>query len=927
MKHFYSFQRGVLLGGILLGTLCIPSFGQTEQNLGSASALKSKLYDLNQVKSIRKSKKSFQMKVSGAASDVVISKVVEDELFTTFHGYVRQNQDAKVVLTFEGDEASGFIIDDQKETATTFKTLNGQVISKEENIHQVICADYGYVEYTEKNNPSLRPLDDSRPVNDLSSLPGAPATIYLDFDGEIVENTSWNNGNRIVAASPNYSDQKIRSIWKEVSEDFMPFNVNVTTNLSTFNNTPRNRRMQTIFTPSQAWRGRSSGGVAYIGSFNSNTNDPCWVFNDGTRSAAVTASHEVGHTLELYHDGLRAVNGSPALGYYNGQADWGTIMGGVQTRAVTQWSKGEYNNADNFEDDLAIITATGNGFGYKTDDHSNSRTNATDMIVEPNGSVLASKNHGVIERSSDKDFFKFVTGAGQITMNIRPAGYIPNLNIQARILNSNGGQVAVSNPGNLLAASFTTTLVAGTYFLEVDGVGNANPATNGYSDYASLGFYDVSAQLIANVATDCNNVPGGSAFTDDCNVCVGGNTGRFPCADLANGTYTIQALHSNKCLYPATVVEQTTCNESAANQVWTIQKRGNFYSLVNFGNGNALALPNTDNLTRTNANSVFSNLNTQLFRFEQESPTNIKMVPRNNQAKAIAIAGSSQNNGADLVVWNLINDNNYKFIFTPVNVTKDCNNTINGTAFVDFCDACVGGNTNQEPCQVPYVSHTIPGTIELENFDDGGQNISFFDSSDDNKGNVYRINLPVDIAGIGTDNYCLGWTANGEWTEYTVDITQDGMYDLEYTLSSPNSGGMFNVALDNVDITGNIAVTNSGGWGAFTTRKMADPISLNRGQKVLRFNIESGGFNADRLIFTRRVVSGVNGQINNSLQIFPNPSSSGLFQISKDTQWTAYDLLGSPIKNGETKTVDLSDQNKGIYLIKFNGLTERIVIQ
>src|SRR5207244_1199483 len=71
----------------------------------------------------------------------------------------------------------------------------------------------------------------------------------------------------------------------------------------------------------------------------------------------------------LYPDGYV---GNP---YWSPTAYWGPIMGNGGA-TLLQWSKGEYFNADNIQDDLAIISSPQNGFGYRTDDHADTIASA-----------------------------------------------------------------------------------------------------------------------------------------------------------------------------------------------------------------------------------------------------------------------------------------------------------------------------------------------------------------------------------------------------------------------------------------------------------------------------------------------------------------------------------------------------------------------
>src|SRR5690606_20706362 len=114
--------------------------------------------------------------------------------------------------------------------------------------------------------------------------------------------------------------------------DFRPFNLNITTSETVFNTYPKNRRMRCIITPTST-AAPGSGGVAYINSFSWNNDTPCWVFSLSAKASGEASSHEIGHTLNLGHDGRT----TPVEDYYLGQGSWATIMGASYYKSVTQW--------------------------------------------------------------------------------------------------------------------------------------------------------------------------------------------------------------------------------------------------------------------------------------------------------------------------------------------------------------------------------------------------------------------------------------------------------------------------------------------------------------------------------------------------------------------------------------------------------------
>lgn len=359
----------------------------------------------------------------------------------------------------------------------------------------------------------------------LNSKPGASRTIYLDFDGHVVSNTVWNTGNHSVPngfqALPYDTDGNpgsfsaaertaIQFVWAMVAEDFAPFDVNVTTQDPGFDAINRSSSSDQVYGTRLVVTGSSPsgfcgtcGGVAYVGVFNwTNSHafyQPAWCFTSSTnpKHIAECASHEVGHNLGLGHDGIHG-----GSSYYGGHSPWAPIMGVGYSQPVSQWSKGEYTNANNQQDDLSVMTTF--GIPVRADDHSNNVNTAT---------LIGSFQKGIISTSQDFDAFRFLApDTGSVTFRASPATTGPNLDILLRLFEiDQGGNpvlLAESNPtatrlnastASGLDAAITRTVTAGrVYIIQVSGTGLGSPLT-GYSDYASLGQYTVTVEGMAGL--------------------------------------------------------------------------------------------------------------------------------------------------------------------------------------------------------------------------------------------------------------------------------------------------------------------------------------------------------------------------------------------------------------------------------------------
>ncbi len=131
----------------------------------------------------------------------------------------------------------------------------------------------------------------------LSSFPSAKATIYLDFDGQTVSGTSWNGGSTFYCMPAQVTDDQITEIFNRVSEDYRPFNINITTDSTVFLAAPLTQRVRVIITPTSAWY-PGVGGVAFTGSFIWGDDTPAFVFSDmlgnNTKMIAECCTHESG---------------------------------------------------------------------------------------------------------------------------------------------------------------------------------------------------------------------------------------------------------------------------------------------------------------------------------------------------------------------------------------------------------------------------------------------------------------------------------------------------------------------------------------------------------------------------------------------------------------------------------------------------------
>lgn len=146
---------------------------------------------------------------------------------------------------------------------------------------------------------------------------------------------------------------------------------------------------------------------------------------------------------------------------------------------------------------------------------------------------------------------------------------------------------------------------------------------------------------------------------------------------------------------------------------------------------------------------------------------------------------------------------------------------------------------------------SIPGTIEAENFDKGGEGFTYHDSDSENEGNAeYRTDSEgVDI-GTGNNGTVIGYTVTGEWLEYSIDVKEPGKYSYEATVSSGTSGSGFSISVIKDGKTTNLCtvnVTNTGSWGTYIVQKGNFSAELEEGPQILRITITGSYCNIDKI--------------------------------------------------------------------------------
>ncbi len=147
----------------------------------------------------------------------------------------------------------------------------------------------------------------------------------------------------------------------------------------------------------------------------------------------------------------------------------------------------------------------------------------------------------------------------------------------------------------------------------------------------------------------------------------------------------------------------------------------------------------------------------------------------------------------------------------------------------------------------------LPGLVQAENFDNGGNFIGYFNLyPSDPSGATYRPNASVGVepssdvaSSFGSitapaGGYDVGYTTEGQWLRYTVNVTQSGIFNLGARVASLGPGGYYHVSFDGRNTTGNMFVPVTNAWETFTT--MVSPaFTLEPSWHVMQITFDGDG--------------------------------------------------------------------------------------
>lgn len=157
------------------------------------------------------------------------------------------------------------------------------------------------------------------------------------------------------------------------------------------------------------------------------------------------------------------------------------------------------------------------------------------------------------------------------------------------------------------------------------------------------------------------------------------------------------------------------------------------------------------------------------------------------------------------------------------------------------------------PAQAPFGPiRSLPGRIQAEDFDTGGEGVAFHDSDDSVPSGGYRDDgVDLDVTGDSGGGYDIDWDAAGEWLEYTVDVPDAAAaYSVSLRVACPGDGRKLWLRLDGA-VLAVFPVPNTGGAQNWQTVTLPRVPVTGGPARVLRLESPEGGFRLNWLEFNR----------------------------------------------------------------------------
>ena len=144
----------------------------------------------------------------------------------------------------------------------------------------------------------------------------------------------------------------------------------------------------------------------------------------------------------------------------------------------------------------------------------------------------------------------------------------------------------------------------------------------------------------------------------------------------------------------------------------------------------------------------------------------------------------------------------------------------------------------------------IPGTVQAENYDTGGQGAGYNVNSVNGTANTYRSDgVDIEATSDSGGGYDVGWTSHGQWLRYTVNVAAAGTYTVSFRVAAPSAvtDALHITDSSGTDLSGAVNIASTGGWQSWET--VTASVNIPGGKQTLVLDEDTEGWNINALSF------------------------------------------------------------------------------
>ncbi len=235
--------------------------------------------------------------------------------------------------------------------------------------------------------------------------------------------------------------------------------------------------------------------------------------------------------------------------------------------------------------------------------------------------------------------------------------------------------------------------------------------------------------------------------------------------------------------------------------------------------------------------------------------------------------------------------------------------------------------------QAPFKNAFVfPALVQAEDYDEGGQGVSYSDKDIANQGNAYRED-GVDVVGLECSDsaatkdckgFAVGYTQAGEWMEYSVNVPADAKYFVKANVATASETSSFMLLVDNDAVTDTVAVPKTDStWDVYKEIDVGT-VELKQGEHVIRLLITGDYLNVDWIQFA-----------DSANQTLPPTQwvEKVRLEVSPETAYDVFGLTGKYLGRVELRGESVRNAlvregfAQGIYLVRSVGRAKALRVQ